>query len=256
MKRILLIPFIFINTILWSQETENITLGAGYANQVYYSLKNGIQKTTTLNSWDLAFSKSNLGSGIRFNGANYGLTSVLLNNEVSAGKVTDGSTINEVLESTHNYTLSSQINSVGYNWKAFQFSNFSYSIEDSLIFIIKDKNDISWNLEFTSFAGSSSGDLSFKKIQQGNITGLFQTHSNNNQMSIYPNPVQNGQTIHIDSDLSESSNYKIYNQAGEIIYITNEATRLENKSSELPSGLYLITQESNQSISTQRLTIS
>lgn len=53
----------------FSQETTvNLSLGAGYANQVYYKLSSQMQTDVTANSWDIAFLRnSNFNHGIRVN---------------------------------------------------------------------------------------------------------------------------------------------------------------------------------------------
>lgn len=222
-------------------------------NFVYFSFDTNevIDLEPESNTWDLVFTKyiATLDGGIQ-----YGVTGVLLNNGVEAGKVTDGSTINQVKESTHTYEMNSNISSIGFDWKTFQFSTFTYSIADSLIFVIKDQNDMLWNLELLSFAGSTSGDLSFNTIKQDDVTGIFNSNSNNNTMSIYPNPVQAGETIHIEIP-KEGTEYRIYNQQGDILFISNEKSILEAKTSLLESGTYLITVQTNSESMTQRLMI-
>lgn len=55
-------------------KTQTITLGASYANDVYYSLKNGVVSTISRTDWDIAFSVSTRSSSIIINeGANVAL---------------------------------------------------------------------------------------------------------------------------------------------------------------------------------------
>ena len=53
-----------------AQVTETVSVGAGYTNDVYYSLENDEVKTTDRANWDIAFQVSGMGSTIRTNGAN------------------------------------------------------------------------------------------------------------------------------------------------------------------------------------------
>ena len=53
-----------------AQVTETVSVGAGYTNDVYYSLENDEVKTIDRASWDIAFQVSGMGSTIRTNGAN------------------------------------------------------------------------------------------------------------------------------------------------------------------------------------------
>lgn len=52
-----LLPFVLLaNVTLFAQTTvENLSMGAGYTNDLYYSLENGVVKTTIRNDWHIAF---------------------------------------------------------------------------------------------------------------------------------------------------------------------------------------------------------
>jgi len=50
-----------------AQVSDSTELGAGYANQSYYSLENGEVANVDNNNWDLAFDLSSFGSSIRLN---------------------------------------------------------------------------------------------------------------------------------------------------------------------------------------------
>jgi len=54
-KNLLLIVMVFISAGLWAQEQKEVTTGAGYANDVYYSLENGTITTVQRDNWDIAF---------------------------------------------------------------------------------------------------------------------------------------------------------------------------------------------------------
>ena len=44
-----------------------VSIGAGYTDQAWYSLQNGIQGTAPKNNWDLAFDVSTMGSTVLIN---------------------------------------------------------------------------------------------------------------------------------------------------------------------------------------------
>jgi hypothetical protein len=54
-KNYLLLWFLVANLMLTAQTTETVSMGGGYANDVYYSLANGIVKTEARNNWHIAF---------------------------------------------------------------------------------------------------------------------------------------------------------------------------------------------------------
>lgn len=51
-----------------AQTNEKVSMNAGYADQVWYSMENGEQATAARNNWDIAFDASGFGSTIRING--------------------------------------------------------------------------------------------------------------------------------------------------------------------------------------------
>ncbi|MCS6823212.1 MAG: T9SS type A sorting domain-containing protein [Cytophagaceae bacterium] len=71
-KTLLSLHWLLINTtILYSQAIrDTVSIGAGYANQVWYSLENNEQGSAPKNNWDLAFDVSAYGSSISINSVN------------------------------------------------------------------------------------------------------------------------------------------------------------------------------------------
>jgi hypothetical protein len=70
MKKITLnIIGLFFLTSGIAQTTETVSTGAGYSNEVYYSLENGDVSSEARNTWDIAFKVSPSGSSILTNGA-------------------------------------------------------------------------------------------------------------------------------------------------------------------------------------------
>lgn len=72
MKRILLLILLaqfFIYEAKAQVITDTVSVGAGYANQIWYSLENDNQGTSPKNNWDLAFDVSSFGSSIMINSA-------------------------------------------------------------------------------------------------------------------------------------------------------------------------------------------
>jgi len=71
MKKITLIFAGIISVFnLNAQVSETVSVGAGYANNVYYSLENDEVKTIDIADWDIAFQVAGMSSTIRTNGAN------------------------------------------------------------------------------------------------------------------------------------------------------------------------------------------
>jgi hypothetical protein len=66
-NRLFALSAIVISNFTFAQSNETVPIGQSYANQVWYSLENGIVKTAPLNNWDLAFAASGQGTAIRAN---------------------------------------------------------------------------------------------------------------------------------------------------------------------------------------------
>jgi hypothetical protein len=52
------------NNLLQAQEEHSVSMGASYVDEVFFSLKNGIVKTSPRNSWDIAFYTQAFSAGI------------------------------------------------------------------------------------------------------------------------------------------------------------------------------------------------
>ncbi len=57
----------FINMSAQVVITDTVAIGAGYANQVWYSLANDEQGSAAKNNWDIAFGTGAMGSTIMIN---------------------------------------------------------------------------------------------------------------------------------------------------------------------------------------------
>ena len=68
MKKFLLMAAIIATSITSAQETVNVSLGAQYANEVYYKLDTQLETSFPANSWDVAFLRiSNFDLAVRVN---------------------------------------------------------------------------------------------------------------------------------------------------------------------------------------------
>lgn len=72
MKKLLLslaLSVPFMTVVAQTTVNDTVSVGAGYANQVWYSLENDEQGTQAKDNWDLAFDMESITSGIRINSA-------------------------------------------------------------------------------------------------------------------------------------------------------------------------------------------
>ena len=59
--------FFFSSRNVQAQVEQNVSVGAGYADEVYFSLKNGVVKTVPRNTWDIAFYTQSFSAAILTN---------------------------------------------------------------------------------------------------------------------------------------------------------------------------------------------
>lgn len=125
------------------------------ANFVYYSLQDNAivaDREPDASTWDILFTKW------IDNSITYPVTGVLQNIKTTAIDVTadDPSTITY----TDDQFLDN-INTIGSDWKTINMSTYQYDIPTNRYFIAKDKDGLVYRINFTAFAGSSTGNLSF-----------------------------------------------------------------------------------------------
>jgi len=137
-----------------NEKNINLDLGGKNKNFVYYSLETDseVDREPEVDKWDIVFTKYFDKS------INYPVTGVLQNIGVTAQESTDIDPTSEVFPSS-NYLTS--ISTIGSDWKIIDMVTYQYSIDDTRVFFIKDVNDNLYRIRFTSFEGSSTGNLSF-----------------------------------------------------------------------------------------------
>jgi hypothetical protein len=180
-------------------------------------------------SWDLLFTKYTT-----FLAPNmpYGVTGVLLNTNTSAEEVTN----TLPAEATYSGSWNSKINTIGWEWKA--LNNFyQFEIVDSLSYFVETQHGDIYQIEFTSFTGSSTGDLSFNKTLKSSLSAFEISTS---ALNVFPNPVHQGQKLQI-AGLQQNSNVQLFSSTGQLVL---SALAIENQVemslSGLSTGMYLI----------------
>jgi len=221
----------------------------------YYSLTNEaeLDREPDSDSWHILFTK--YVSEI-YPGTNYAVTGVLTNKDIEVAKA-EGVDISNV--NYNSYSFSSQINTIGYNWKSYNMSSFSYDIVDSLCFFIKDDFGSIWKLQLTGFEGSSSGKINF------NIENILSASDNvldKNVFAIYPNPTKSKE-IKIIYDLNYSTSslnkFDFYDLNGKLV----KSLKLANNGFferdvnlyDLKSGIYFVSLITDEKSFQQKLII-
>ena len=241
-----------------SNEINASVLKANYSdkNFVYYSLDQNSVLDREPNSvdWDITFTKYIT----PVQGMPYGVTGVLSNDGVhvaQADNIPDPNSYNDYSQ----HPMMTEINSIGYDWKSFDMSTFSYSVEPFRCYFVKDLQDKIWRIIFTSFEGSSTGNIEFNTLEMTSSTSISELQSDISTFEIYPNPItDNNLTVVFDisSDISELN---IFDITGKNIY--NEifnSKGFQAKSISIPNlnnGIYVVTLSSKGSIFQKKLVV-
>jgi hypothetical protein len=137
-----------------NEKNVTLLLSGKKQNFYYYSLDTNaeIDREPEADKFDIVFTKW------IDNSISYPVTGVLQNIGVTALESTDTDPLSEAMPTTGYLT---SISTIGADWKTFNMTTNAYSIDESRVFFVKDLNKKIYRIKFKSFAGSSTGNLSF-----------------------------------------------------------------------------------------------
>lgn len=232
---------------------------ADYSNKhfAYYSFdtKATLDREPDYNDWDITFTKyiyNNypLGGG-QF--MPYGVTGILQNKGVKVAEVikTDLS-----ITDYQNRTFATRMNEIGSDWKTFNNTTFQFTITDSLVYFVEDKDNNIWKVIMTGFSGGTAGNYMFSKQKLGNLS--VYDFDANNTISIYPNP-SNGNSITLISDLQSETSVDIIitDMQGKVVYEQRVSEMNGFNALEIPvefgKGVYNVTLQNGSNSVTKKL---
>lgn len=228
----------------------------------YYSLQN--QKILDLEpeNWDLKFTRyiTPLDDG-QGGILDYNVTGVLLRAGVEAIKVT-GVDPATVQYADYEDQWSSNIESIGHEWKSFSLSTFQFEVADDQVYFLKTANDSIYRLQFIDFEGSSTGISTFQKTFETVLASYLEKPSFINEFKIYPNPISQGQVLNWNISSSQSvqdAEVSLYNVLGQKLYRQSLRLKVGDNPYFLPthfqSGLYHLVLSMNGSAFSKKLII-
>jgi hypothetical protein len=147
------------------QNEVSVTLDCrNYAskNFVYYNaLTNEVlDREPAKTDWDILFTKYYSLEQLQMGNPNPVVTGVLLNRGNFAIKVSDEA----VSVNTYDpHDFSTSLSVIGYDWKTFSNATFSYTMVPNRKYFVKTGSKKVYKLVFKSFAGSSTGKISFDR---------------------------------------------------------------------------------------------
>lgn len=222
-------------------------------NFAYYSIQNGqeLDREPASSDWDLLFTKymGDLGGGIF-----YPVTG-LLSNGLNIVEV-NGVDINS---STENDGIwSSEINTIGYDWKTFNMTTFVYDVTADLSYFVEDQNGDIYKLVFTGFGGSANGNYEFTK-ELISVAGIQETVVE--VLSVYPNPASDVVTLTFDANTNEEVIVNLIDLSGKVVKTENLGsntglTQTVFHVQDVPAGVYLLSVSSGNYITNQKLIVN
>lgn len=219
----------------------------------YFSLQTDaeVNASPTLQTWDIVFLQylTDVGGGMM-----YPVTGVFHNPEVSVAENVEPNGTPD----TSNLTFSDDINTIGYEWK--NFNGTAYDIETDTYYYVKYSDGTVYRFHFTSFDGSSTGNLT---LEYEEVTNLMSTvvFDKENSFSIFPNPSSDGRVeILYNNQTRENANVAVYALTGKKVF----QTQLKNEGfynqvldlSDLASGVYLIKFQSGDFSTTEKIILN
>lgn len=228
----------------WSSD-ETVTLENSSNtehNYNYYSLRSNeaVVPAPPASDWDFVFTKyfgdvvDNSGNTVK-----YSLTGVMQNDNITVAEGTGNDTTGLV--------YSEHINTIGYDWKSFDFTN-GWVVNSDKKYYLKYGDNTIYKMYFTAWGGSSNGNVTFKVE---NVTQALDIEDLNDNITfgVYPNPVKSDRIVNVIYDVNKTNfsdnRVEIFNMTGQKVFqneVTNAQGFYNNKIdlNNLTAGVYLL----------------
>ena len=196
----------------WSTDVTETVANTSNPNRIfnYYNLADEaeVMAEPEATAWDLKFTRFT--TDYPYNGTTmkYTVTGVLHHPDVTVAENTENGAGDPNAQ-----TYMTEINTIGYDWKVLNAS-YQYDIVSDMYYYVKDVDNNVYRLHFTSFEGSSTGNLSFNAedvTSQLSVTNF----DNGDSFGFYPNPAQGQIEILYENQISTDVNVAIYNMTGQ-----------------------------------------
>lgn len=205
--------------------------------------------------WDLVFHKylSEIAPGIY-----YAVSGVQMNLGITVAEVTGKSASEFTLEDTTGVLFDENISAIGNDWKSYDFMTATWAIQDSLTFFVKNRNEEIFQLTFTGFGGSATGEFQF---EQTNLTNSIQLPSGVIQQAVVaPNPIFETVNVLLDLEQPASTQINILDLQGRTIHQHDAGTlsgfqQVSFSQPGLPAGLYLLRITAGESVLTRKIEV-
>ena len=247
-----------------ADQTQVIPNGTSANSYNYFSLDSNqtVSVAPADTDWDLVFGRYYGNVGTEEEPTMYLVNGVLHNSATVTIAETDetGETDAEpALPADEAY--SENINVIGDDWKEFNMGTFSYVINPEKTFYVKHNDGTIYRVYFTSFEGTSTGNLSFNFANVTPTASLDKVNSNIS-FGMYPNPASGSVTIMYDikSASADKNTVSIYSLTGAKVLeteVTNNSGFFtkELNISNLSGGVYMVQIQSGNATQTKKLVV-
>ncbi|HLV41425.1 MAG TPA: T9SS type A sorting domain-containing protein [Brumimicrobium sp.] len=249
--------FTFAN-IDGTNEIQASVAKTDYADRLfgYYSLQNETElnhEPIALEDWDLFFGKYT-----GFIPTPYSLTGIIAGPNTQVAKI---SGVTDVL----NYNdwsaaqLTTEINTIGADWKEFDMGTYTYTIAEDRVYFVKTHVGDIWKIVPTGFGGSSNGNFEFTKEKLSTLS-LDEDVLGQAQVIVYPNPASENVSMIFNNMAAQSATAQITNLKGQVVaeYHLSGNSNFEVKNipvHEFEAGVYIVNVKSGNQQFNQKLII-
>jgi hypothetical protein len=219
-------------------------------NFVYYDLENMQVRDIepAAEEWDIVFRKYYAMDSITFLPFNK-VTGVLSNLHVETADIR-GVPIASV-NSDNGYVYSKFINTIGYDWKHYNYDSMRYDLDEDLGYFVKNQFGDVYKIVFTGFAGSSTGRIDFQKTNLSPAASVKDIQNSNlNMITVYPNPSSSFTNILVSMKKEKDISLSMFDISGKMVFNNNIAT------SSFEKGFYFVKVTDGNNTLTQKLLIA
>lgn len=207
-------------------------------NFVYYSIdNNNLFDREPLEDWDIMFTKYiDFTQDMSGNMVEYLVTGATSNVDHFANKFTE---VGADFDDWSSQPFDSLKNTIGYDWKSFDMGTFSWVVDDSTAFFVKNTAGDVYKLVFTYWAGAGSGEFALNK-EMVSATSVDDITIEEAQFSLFPNPASGEVTVNLSDEVFNGT-VVLSDLSGKTILRENITGSKVLSVSELDAGIYFVT---------------
>lgn len=214
-------------------------------NFVYYSIETGeiLDREPLSAEWDLTFTKYMAYLGEIF----YPVSGVVHNYAIEVSEVAE-----IIIQNAEPSTFESAINTIGYDWKSFSFTD-GWLLEEDLSYFVKRENEDTYQVVFTGFGGSGTGIYEMGLGYFGVLSVLEKAAA---PFTLYPNPNATP-TLNISGLDAPNAKLEILDITGRVVWASTVTNTLNSVDiSDLNNGTYIFRAIINGTSSTQKFIVN